>query len=157
MPPVRPAPATTPSSGANQAHATKAAVFGTASFAWNDRAYKADAAGGKRIAYVSADLGMIFQSVRQGVLAPLKQRYGGLYGEDNVLLSATHTHSGPGGHSHHLVYNLSVLGFRDATYRAIVDGIVESVAEAHDDLRPGTLSLGPGPSPSGRGPSPTRA
>ncbi|MFI1470214.1 neutral/alkaline ceramidase [Streptomyces wuyuanensis] len=104
----------------------------------------ADRAGGKRIAYVSADLGMIFQSVRQGVLARLKERYGGLYGEDNVLLSATHTHSGPGGHSHHLAYNLSVLGFQDATYRAIVDGIVESVAEAHEDLEPGSISLGTG-------------
>ncbi|MFD3439424.1 neutral/alkaline ceramidase [Streptomyces sp. NPDC058685] len=103
-----------------------------------------DRASGKRVVYVNADLAMIFQSVQQGVIARLKERYGSLYGEENVLLSATHTHSGPGGYSHHVAYNLSVLGFQSGTYRAIVDGIVESVAEAHDDLKPGTISLGTG-------------
>ncbi len=103
-----------------------------------------DRATGKRVVYVNADLAMIFQSVQQGVVARLKSRYGALYGEENVLLSATHTHSGPGGYSHHVAYNLSVLGFQSATYRAIVDGIVESVVKAHDDLKPGTISLGTG-------------
>ncbi|MEU3304403.1 neutral/alkaline ceramidase [Streptomyces sp. NPDC006678] len=103
-----------------------------------------DRSSGRRVVYVNADLAMIFQSVQQGVVARLKARYGQLYDEGNVLLSATHTHSGPGGYSHHLAYNLSVLGFQDATYRAIVDGIVESVVEAHEDLKPGTISLGAG-------------
>ncbi|MEU0374176.1 neutral/alkaline ceramidase [Streptomyces sp. NPDC006283] len=104
----------------------------------------ADRTSGSRVAYVNADLGMIFQSVRQGVLAKLRERYGSLYGEQNVLLSATHTHAGSGGHSHHLAYNLASLGFQKETYRAIVDGIVESVAEAHEDLAPGTVTLGRG-------------
>ncbi|MFJ5084165.1 neutral/alkaline ceramidase [Streptomyces sp. NPDC088706] len=103
-----------------------------------------DRATGRRVVYVNADLAMIFQSVRQGVIARLKERYGSLYGDENVLLSATHTHSGPGGYSHHLAYNLSVLGFQKGTYRAVVDGIAESVAKAHDDLKPGTISLGTG-------------
>ncbi|MFE9660967.1 neutral/alkaline non-lysosomal ceramidase N-terminal domain-containing protein [Streptomyces sp. NPDC005955] len=103
-----------------------------------------DRASGSRVVYVNADLGMIFQAVRQGVLARLAERYGDLYGARNVLLSATHTHSGPGGHSHHLAYNLSVLGFQQGTYRAVVDGIVESVVKAHQDLAPGTMSLGTG-------------
>ncbi|MGW0698482.1 neutral/alkaline ceramidase [Streptomyces sp. NPDC002867] len=104
----------------------------------------ADPASGSRIVYVNADLGMIFQSVHQGVLARLKQRYGSLYTERNVLLSATHTHAGSGGHSHHVAYNLASLGFQKDTYQAIVDGIVESVAEAHEDLRPGSITLGRG-------------
>ncbi|MFJ9624356.1 neutral/alkaline ceramidase [Streptomyces sp. NPDC101181] len=104
----------------------------------------ADRTSGKRVVYVNADLAMIFQSVRQGVLARLQERYGSLYGEENVLLSATHTHSGPGGYSHDVAYNLSVLGFQKETYRAIVDGIVDSVTKAHEDLRPGTMSLGTG-------------
>ncbi|WNF25613.1 neutral/alkaline ceramidase [Streptomyces sp. C11-1] len=103
-----------------------------------------DRSSGKRVVYVNADLAMIFQSVRQGVLARLQERYGSLYDEENVLLSATHTHSGPGGYSHHVAYNLSVLGFQNGTYRAIVDGIADSVAKAHDDLKPGTVSLGTG-------------
>ncbi|MFF8744622.1 neutral/alkaline ceramidase [Streptomyces californicus] len=103
-----------------------------------------DRASGKRVVYVNADLAMIFQSVRQGVLARLKERYGSLYGEENVLLSATHTHSGPGGFSHNVAYNLSVLGFQKKTYQAIVDGITDSVAKAHQDLKPGAMSLGTG-------------
>ncbi|GAT68015.1 neutral/alkaline nonlysosomal ceramidase [Planomonospora sphaerica] len=103
-----------------------------------------DRATGRRVAYVNADLAMIFEAVRQQVIARLKQRYGTLYTEQNVLLSATHTHAGPGGFSHHLAYNLASLGFQKGTYGAIVDGIVESVAEAHDDLRPGTVTLGRG-------------
>ncbi|MFE7384231.1 neutral/alkaline ceramidase [Streptomyces zhihengii] len=108
------------------------------------RAFVVADPAGNRVVYVNADLGMIFQSVRQGVLAELGRRYGSLYGERNVLLSATHTHAGSGGHSHHIAYNLASLGFQKDTYRAIVDGIVESVAEAHEDLKPGTISLGRG-------------
>ncbi|MGP3983323.1 neutral/alkaline ceramidase [Streptomyces sp. KR80] len=104
----------------------------------------ADRDSGKRVVYVNADLAMIFQAVQQAVLGKLKERYGSLYSEQNVLLSATHTHAGPGGHSHHLAYNLASLGFQKATFNAIVNGIVESVAEAHEDLKPGTISLGSG-------------
>ena len=104
----------------------------------------ADRTTGKRVVYVNADLAMIFQAVQQGVIGELKQRYGSLYTEENVLLSATHTHGGPGGYSHHLAYNLASLGFQKDTYNAIVSGIVESITEAHDDLKPGTITLGRG-------------
>ncbi|MEV6283246.1 neutral/alkaline ceramidase [Kribbella sp. NPDC051770] len=96
----------------------------------------------ERVAYVNADLGMIFQAQRDAVLAKLQTKYGGLYGERNVLLSATHTHSGPGGQSHNLAYNLSILGFQKQAFDATVDGIVEAVVEAHENLRPGDISLG---------------
>lgn len=103
-----------------------------------------DQATGKRVAYVNADLGMIFRAVQEGVLGKLKARYGDLYTQQNVLLSATHTHAGPGGYSHNLAYNLAILGFQKQTFDATVDGIVESVVKAHDDLKPGTISLGRG-------------
>ncbi|MBC6451446.1 neutral/alkaline ceramidase [Actinokineospora sp. HBU206404] len=103
-----------------------------------------DQATGKRVAYVNADLGMIFRAVQEGVLGKLKSRYGDLYTQQNVLLSATHTHAGPGGYSHNLAYNLAILGFQKQTFDATVDGIVESVVKAHDDLKPGTISIGRG-------------
>lgn len=103
-----------------------------------------DQATGKRVAYVNADLGMIFRAVQEGVLGKLKARYGDLYTQQNVLLSATHTHAGPGGYSHNLAYNLAILGFHKQTFDATVDGIVESVVKAHDDLKPGTITLGRG-------------
>nr|WP_083472771.1 neutral/alkaline ceramidase [Kibdelosporangium phytohabitans] len=98
----------------------------------------------KRVVYVNADLAMIFRAVQEAVMAKLKPRYGDLYTGENVLLSATHTHAGPGGFSHNLAYNLSILGTQPQTLDAIADGIVESIAEAHEDLKPGTLSIGRG-------------
>jgi neutral ceramidase len=103
-----------------------------------------DRATGKRVAYVNADLAMIFRAVQEAVLAKLQTRYGQLYTRENVLLSATHTHAGPGGYSHNLAYNLSVLGMQKQTLDAVTDGIAESVVEAHEDLKPGSLSLGRG-------------
>ncbi|MGM1060661.1 neutral/alkaline ceramidase, partial [Saccharothrix sp. Mg75] len=103
-----------------------------------------DQATGKRVAYVNADLAMVFRSVQEAVLSRLQARYGGTYTRENLLLSATHTHAGPGGYSHNLAYNLSVLGLQPQTLNAIADGITESVVEAHEDLRPGDITLGRG-------------
>ena len=95
--------------------------------------------GGKRIAFVSADLAAIFQAVKQQVVEKLQSdsSLGGLYDESNVLLSANHTHSGPGGYSHYTTYDLSVLGFIEENFNAIVDGIYQSIAIAHNNLEPG--------------------
>ncbi|NIJ13760.1 neutral ceramidase [Saccharomonospora amisosensis] len=97
--------------------------------------------GGERVLLVVVDSPMIFSSVHQAVLRRLAEYYGDLYTERNVLLTGTHTHAGPGGYSHHLLYNLTTLGFHRKTFDAIVDGIVESVRRAHQDLAPGSLTL----------------
>lgn len=99
---------------------------------------------GKRVAFVSADLGMVFQAVKQQVVERLRARYGDLYTDDNVLLSATHTHSGPGGYSHYTLYNLTTLGFSPQNFEAIVSGIVASIVRAHERLAEGTLRLSSG-------------
>lgn len=101
----------------------------------------ADRASGQRVVHVTADVGMIFQSVRDAVLMQLERTYGSRYNEANVMLSATHTHAGPGGFSHHNLYNLTTLGFHDKTFRATVDGIVASIVRAEDDLAPSSLSV----------------
>ena len=67
-----------------------------------------------------------------------------LYTEANVVITATHTHCGPGGYSHHAVYNGNTGGFRPQTFRAIVDGIVEAARRAIADLQPATLRLNRG-------------
>ncbi|MBP2473676.1 neutral ceramidase [Crossiella equi] len=104
----------------------------------------ADAAGKQRVALVTVDVGQLFSSIRQAVLAKLKQQYGGLYNDANLALSATHTHSGPGGYSHFSLYNITTFGYHDDTFQAIVRGIVDSVRQAHEDLAPGTVTLAKG-------------
>ncbi|WP_395837704.1 neutral/alkaline ceramidase [Archangium violaceum] len=99
---------------------------------------------GKRVAIVSADLGMVFQGVKQQVLERLRATYGPLYSDDNVLLSATHTHSGPGGYSHYALYNLSTFGFEPKNFDIIVEGIYQSIVRAHEHLGPGHITLAAG-------------
>lgn len=89
---------------------------------------------GNRVMIVVNDLAMIFDSVHREVLRRLRTRFDDLYTEANVMLTATHTHCGPGGYSHHLLYILS--GYHPKTFAAIVDGIMEAAERAHADLAP---------------------
>ncbi len=99
----------------------------------------ASAASGKRVVIMSADLGMIFQAVKQQVVEKLKLTYGNLYTEKNVLLTGNHTHSGPGGYSHYTLYNLSIFGFDAQNFNCIVDGIYKSIVMAHNNLAPAAI------------------
>lgn len=97
---------------------------------------------GKRVVYVSADLGQVFQSVKQGVMAKLAAAYGDTYSDENVMISATHTHSGPGGYSHYALYNLTILGYDKQNYDTIVNGIYQSIVRAHNNVRTSTIKIG---------------
>ena len=99
------------------------------------------AAPDEPILLVVAELPLVFDSVRQEVLRRLAAEYGELYTDGNTMLTCTHTHCGPGGYSHHSLYNFTTGGFHPKTFAAIVDGIVESIAHAHADLAPARLSL----------------
>ena len=101
----------------------------------------ADRATGERVVHVNSDIAMVFQSVRDAVLARLDERFGDTYREANVMLTATHTHAGPGGFSHHNLYNITTLGHHSKTLAATVDGIVEAIVRAERDLAPADLSV----------------
>ena len=101
----------------------------------------ANSTTGKRVAWVSNELAMLFSSVKQGVLKKLNALYPGRYTDQNVMLSATHTHSGPGGYSHHVMYNLTTYGHIAQNYATIVDGITEAIARADSSLAPATVSM----------------
>lgn len=87
------------------------------------------------------ELPLPMDSVTQAVLAGLEARYGQRYREDNTMIVATHTHCGPGGYSHHVVYNSNTGGFRQRTFDAIVDGTLQAIERAHADLAPSDLVL----------------
>src|SRR4051812_29356175 len=101
-----------------------------------------DRGTGMRLVYVVADIGMFFRNVRSAVLARLDPS---AYREDNVVLTATHTHAGVAGYSCYRLYNMTTNGFRPRTYQAIVDGVVASIEQAERDLAPGRLFVSRGP------------
>lgn len=103
-----------------------------------------DAETQKSAVIVITDTGLVTQAVHQAVLKKLASRYGTAYNEQNVLISATHTHAGPGGYSHYVLYNITILGFQQRTFNAIVDGIVEAIDQAHSSRAPGDILLSQG-------------
>ncbi|WP_350275837.1 neutral/alkaline non-lysosomal ceramidase N-terminal domain-containing protein [Kribbella sp. HUAS MG21] len=104
----------------------------------------ADATSGRRVLLVVNDLPMVFDSICRALLERLRRSYGSLYTEHNTMVTATHTHSGPGGYAHHRLYHSNTGGFRPKTFAAIVDGMTEAVVRAHDDLAPAVLTLSHG-------------
>lgn len=122
----------------------------------NDRLYSrafiiadADQPNQQRIAYVSADMGAMFTSVKLTVIKRLQAKFGDLYNDENVMLTATHTHVGNGGYSHQKLYQIASkddtsAGYSAQTFNAVVDGIVRSIEQAHHALTPGKLTLAQG-------------
>lgn len=83
-------------------------------------------------------------AVRHGVLQGLTALGGNYarYGEHNVAMTGTHSHSGPGGWMNYLLPQIPAKGFDKQSYQAIVDGTIRSIIRAHDNLAPGRLSFG---------------
>ncbi|KAL0419021.1 UNVERIFIED_CONTAM: Neutral ceramidase 1 [Sesamum radiatum] len=100
---------------------------------------------GKRVVFVNLDACMASQLVTIKVLERLKARYGDLYTENNVAISGIHTHAGPGGYLQYVVYLVTSLGFVRQSFDALVDGIEQSIIQAHDNLRPGSIYVNKGP------------
>lgn len=103
-----------------------------------------DENSGRRLLLSVNDLPMVFDSVWREVLRRLKAAHGDDYTQDNVLVTATHTHCGPGGYSYHRLYNSNTGGFRPLTFAAIVDGIIEAAERAIADAAPSKLVLAHG-------------
>jgi neutral ceramidase len=92
----------------------------------------------KRIVFVSADLGQSFQSIKQGVIKRLASLgFAKKYRDENVMISVTHNHSGPGGYAHFALFNMSTLGFNQENYDTIVDGISNAIIRADNNLSEG--------------------
>lgn len=71
-------------------------------------------------------------------------RYGDLYTENNVAISGTHTHAGPGGYLQYFLYIITSYGFVRQSFDVIVDGIEKSIVQAHENLRPGSIFVDEG-------------
>lgn len=103
-----------------------------------------DLAMTKRVAFVSVDLGSVDHNVTLEVVDRLERRYGKMYSAENVILSATHTHSGPGGFWHNRGDSAGMGTFHQEHFERVVSGIVESVLMAHENLQPSTILMNAG-------------
>ncbi|PNY27686.1 Neutral ceramidase [Tolypocladium capitatum] len=97
-----------------------------------------------RFVYLVLDTQSGDTAVRYGVLDGLKalgDEYN-VYGHNNIALTGTHSHSGPGAWFNYLLPQITNLGFSKQSYQALVDGAVLSIKRAHESLQEGYLDVG---------------
>lgn len=97
-----------------------------------------------RFIYLVLDTQAGDTAVRYGILRGLRElgpEYA-MYGHDNLAVTATHSHSGPGAWLNYLLPQITSLGFDKQSYQAIVDGCLLSIRRAHESLEPGSLTAG---------------
>lgn len=104
-----------------------------------------DSDSGKKLAFVNAEMCFVTIAIKQAVVSKLKSQYGELgFDDENVMLTAQHTHSGPGGYSHYAFFNFSIPGFATEVFDTIVNGMVEAILQAEKGLTPAKLKFGKG-------------
>ena len=99
---------------------------------------------GDRFVYLVLDTQSGDTAVRHGILRRLAEMgpaYA-VYGQKNVAVTGTHSHSGPGAWLNYLLPQITSKGFDKQSYQAIVDGAILSIRRAHEALVPGHLRLG---------------
>ena len=120
-------------------------------FVFADDAEGDDDGGGKRVCYVSADIGMGSDLLTQKVIERLADDTvpnmpgPGFYDYENLVVSGTHTHSSPAGFLQYTLFQVTSWGFVNQTFEAYVAGVAEAVAKAHADVAAGrnvTLASG---------------
>ncbi|KAG0745773.1 hypothetical protein G6F57_009900 [Rhizopus arrhizus] len=99
---------------------------------------------GTRLVFVNTDTQSVDSIIKKRVVQTLQQHYGQLYTEQNVMLSSTHSHSGMGGYLQHTMYEISVLGWIEETVIPMVNGIVQSIMNAHQQLQEGKITISQG-------------
>ncbi len=87
------------------------------------------------------DMGCVTGAMREGVCEALRVRMGSAFNESSFVLTATHTHSAPGGCSHEALYNVPTPGFVPAHLAAVVSASVDAIVAAWQSAAPTELGL----------------
>lgn len=98
----------------------------------------------ERIVYLVLDTQSGDTAIRYGILkglAALGPDYT-IYTRNNVAVTGTHSHSGPGAWLNYLLPQITSNGFSKESYQAIVDGSLLAIRRAHESLAAGKLRHG---------------
>ena len=105
------------------------------------RALYLEDGAGQVLVFCLLDLGYITHAMRSGVVAKLQELMGDAFNEEALVLTCTHTHSGPGGCTHDAMYNIVTPGFVPAHVEAIVSATVAAITAAKEHAAPTELTL----------------
>ncbi|MDF3820465.1 neutral/alkaline non-lysosomal ceramidase N-terminal domain-containing protein [Leptospira sp. 96542] len=101
-----------------------------------------DKKNGNLLAYATAEVGGIPFEIQRDVVARLQKEVNPNFHYANVLLNASHTHSGPAGYFHYSEFSLYSTNFFPGLYNVIVDGIVKSIKQSYDGMAASEILLG---------------
>lgn len=105
---------------------------------------------GERVILAVTETGFLTQGLRQSVLEKIAAdpELSAHYAGENIMMSATHTHSGPGGEAHHSAYNLFRLGYDALVHEIYSTALFRAIQQAHRNLEahpePGHVRLAVG-------------
>ncbi|GJC96449.1 neutral/alkaline non-lysosomal ceramidase [Colletotrichum higginsianum] len=89
-----------------------------------------------RFVYLVLDTQSGDTAIRRGIVEgvqALGSAYS-VYNKNNIAVTGTHSHAGPGAWFNYLLPQVTSLGFDRQSYQAIVDGAVLSIKRAHESL-----------------------
>lgn len=99
-----------------------------------------DKKSGRKVALVNTEICFYTIALKDAVVKKLQEEHPELnYSDANVLLSAQHTHSAPGGYSHYVLYNVAIPGFQPKVFNNVVNGTVKAIVKATENLQDGQL------------------
>ena len=96
---------------------------------------------GRALVFCLLDLGYVTWAMRAGVVQRLRAQWGESFDEAALVLTCTHTHSGPGGCTQDAFYNIVTPGFVPANLAAVVDAAVAAITAAHNSAAPTEVGL----------------
>ncbi len=95
----------------------------------------------QHLMFCCLDLGYITHAIREGICERLGASLGGDFNAEQLVLTCTHTHSGPGGCSQDGLYNLVTPGYVPEYVEAIVDTASQTILDAWASTEPTDVSL----------------
>ena len=107
-------------------------------FVWRDAKDKKQI-----IAFVSLDGGQNSDQINPAVVKMLNDKFPGVFSIKNVMISVTHSHSGPGGYETN-VLQFTSFGFIRQTFDSWVIGAYRAIKRAYEGLEPATTKLSKG-------------
>src|SRR5688572_5886832 len=104
--------------------------------------YIKDSANTGRFIFVNCELSFTTDIIRVEVMKRLRAIDPDLLPQDDqLMITSQHTHSSPGGFSHHPMYNFTTPGFRPDVFEAVIAGITNSIVQAYKCIQPVQIKL----------------
>lgn len=98
--------------------------------------------GNKKVAFVNIECSFISHHLKKALVEKLVSEMPEIgIGDENLMLSAQHTHSAPGGHSHYAFHNITSKGFRPDIFESYLNASFEAISEAWSNREACTIFL----------------